>query len=63
MKALAKKMIFLLNKVIRPKSRASALLKKVRKTNRQTFFFKKTVEMAVYYLSTFRLKKKRGRKP
>ena len=29
------------NKVIRPKSRASALSKKVRWTDRQTFFFSK----------------------
>ena len=38
------------NKVIRPKSRASALSKKVFQTDRQTdsFFFKKTFEMAVY---------------
>ena len=36
------------NKVIRPKSRASALTKKVRKTDRQTTFFKKTFEIVVY---------------
>ena len=38
------------NKVIRLKSRASAFSKNVRQTDRQTFFFKKTFEMAVYYL-------------
>ena len=37
------------NKVIRPKSRASALSKKVRQTDRQTIFFKKTFETAIYY--------------
>ena len=38
-----------LNKVIRPKSRASALSKKSgRQTDKQFFFFKKTFEMAAY---------------
>ena len=38
------------NKVIRPKSRASALSKNVRQTDRQTiFFFKKTFQTAIYY--------------
>ena len=55
------------NKVIRPKSRASALSKKVRQTDRQTvcFFFKKTFETAIYcsklllhYLETFKSDKK-----
>ena len=37
------------NKVIRPKSRVSTLSKKGRQTDRHTFFFKKTFEMAVYF--------------
>ena len=38
------------NKVIRPKSRASALSKKVRQTDRQTFFFQKDVSNSCLHL-------------
>ena len=54
------------NKVIRPKSRASALSKRVRQTDRKTFFFKKTFEIASYttkFLSTIQKHKKLFKKP
>ena len=45
--------ILIVNKVIRPKSRASALSKTVRQTDRQTdrndFFFKTAFYTAIYY--------------
>ena len=43
-----------LNKVIRPKLRASAFLKKSgRQTDKQLFFFKKTFEMVIYFSKSF----------
>ena len=55
-----------LNKVIRPKLRASALSKKVRQTDRQIIFFKKTYEIAIYatkFLFTIQKHRKRFKKP
>ena len=55
-----------LTKVIRPKSRAPALPKKVRQTDKQFFFFKKTFEIAIYatkFLSTIQKQKKTFKEP